>query len=72
MIAASSSGSGFIFIVALGTLWRARIRYTVPMLFCLAFFFNFIQADRATATLERAERALAVVGKTKPFLIVYY
>jgi cytochrome c oxidase subunit 1 len=26
----------------MGTLWRARIRYTVPMLFCLAFFFNFL------------------------------
>jgi cytochrome c oxidase subunit I len=25
----------------MGTLWRARIRYTVPMLFSLAFFFNF-------------------------------
>jgi cytochrome c oxidase subunit 1 len=34
--------TGFIFIVAMGTLWRARIRYTVPMLFCLAFFFNFL------------------------------
>jgi cytochrome c oxidase subunit I len=26
----------------MGTLWRARIRYTVPMLFALAFFFNFL------------------------------
>ena len=26
----------------MGTLWRARIRYTVPMLFSLAFFFNFL------------------------------
>src|SRR5712691_11582930 len=34
--------TGFIFVVAMGTLWRARIRYTVPMLFCLAFFFNFL------------------------------
>jgi cytochrome c oxidase subunit 1 len=24
------------------TLWRGRIRYTVPMLFCLAWFFNFL------------------------------
>jgi cytochrome c oxidase subunit 1 len=23
-------------------LWRARIRYTVPMLFALSFFFNFL------------------------------
>ena len=34
--------TGFIFIVGIGTLWRARIRYTVPMLFSLAFFFNFL------------------------------
>jgi len=34
--------TGFIFIVGMGTLWRARIRYTVPMLFALAFFFNFL------------------------------
>src|SRR5437588_797828 len=34
--------TGFIFLNALGTLWRARIRFTVPMLFALAFFFNFL------------------------------
>jgi cytochrome c oxidase subunit 1 len=34
--------TGFIFLVAMGTIWRARIRYTVPMLFSLAFFFNFL------------------------------
>ena len=33
--------TGFIFLCGMATLWRARIRYTVPMLFCLAFFFNF-------------------------------
>jgi cytochrome c oxidase subunit 1 len=33
--------TGFIFLIAMGTLWRGRIRYTVPMLFALAFFFNF-------------------------------
>ena len=27
--------TGFIFLVAMGTIWRARIRYTVPMLFCI-------------------------------------
>jgi cytochrome c oxidase subunit 1 len=26
----------------MGTLWRGRIRFTVPMLFALAFFFNFL------------------------------
>jgi len=34
--------TGFVFLAGMGTLWRARIRYTVPMLFCLAFFFNFL------------------------------
>ncbi len=34
--------TGFIFLVALGTLWRAKIRFTVPMLFVFAFFFNFL------------------------------
>ncbi len=34
--------TGFIFICALGTLWRGRIRLTVPMLFSLAWLFNFL------------------------------
>jgi len=34
--------TGLIFLNALGTLWRAKIRFTVPMLFSLAFFFNFL------------------------------
>jgi cytochrome c oxidase subunit I len=34
--------TGFIFLVALGTLWKAKIRYTVPMLFTLAMYFNFL------------------------------
>jgi cytochrome c oxidase subunit I len=34
--------TGFIFLVALGTLWRAKIRFEVPMLFVFAFFFNFL------------------------------
>ena len=34
--------TGFIFLVAMGTLWRGRIRFTVPMLFCLAWIFNFL------------------------------
>ena len=33
--------TGLIFLCGMGTLWRAKIRYTVPMLFCLAWFFNF-------------------------------
>ncbi len=34
--------TGFIFICALGTLWQGRIRLTVPMLFVLAWLFNFL------------------------------
>ncbi|MGZ4173123.1 MAG: cytochrome c oxidase subunit I [Solirubrobacteraceae bacterium] len=34
--------TGVIFLIAMGTLWKARIRFTVPMLFALAFFFNFL------------------------------
>jgi len=33
--------TGFIFLCGMMTLWRAKIRYTVPMLFVLAWFFNF-------------------------------
>jgi cytochrome c oxidase subunit I len=34
--------TGFIFLVGMGTLWKARIRLTVPMMFALGFFFNFL------------------------------
>jgi cytochrome c oxidase subunit 1 len=34
--------TGFIFLVALGTFWKAKIRYTVPMLFALGMLFNFL------------------------------
>jgi cytochrome c oxidase subunit I len=34
--------TGFVFVAALGTLWLGRIRLTVPMLFCLAWIFNFL------------------------------
>ncbi|MGO9906825.1 MAG: cbb3-type cytochrome c oxidase subunit I [Solirubrobacteraceae bacterium] len=34
--------TGFIFLCFMGTLWRGRIRFTVPMLFCLAWAFNFL------------------------------
>ena len=34
--------TGFIFLCAMGTIWRGRIRFTVPMLFCLAWVFNFL------------------------------
>jgi cytochrome c oxidase subunit 1 len=34
--------TGLIVVAALGTLWRGRIRFEVPMLFCLAWIFNFL------------------------------
>jgi cytochrome c oxidase subunit 1 len=34
--------TGFIFLNAMGTLWKGKIRYTAPMLFCLGFLFNFL------------------------------
>ncbi len=34
--------TGFIFLCFIGTLWRGRISFTVPMLFCLAWAFNFL------------------------------
>ena len=34
--------TGFVFLVGLGTLWKARIRLTVPMMFALGFYFNFL------------------------------
>ena len=34
--------TGFIFICVMGTLWKARMSFTVPMLFCLGWVFNFL------------------------------
>jgi cytochrome c oxidase subunit 1 len=34
--------TGIIYLVALGTLWRARTRFSAPMLFIFGFFFNFL------------------------------
>jgi cytochrome c oxidase subunit 1 len=34
--------TGFIFLCFMGTLWKGRISFTVPMLFCLAWAFNFL------------------------------
>ena len=34
--------TGFTFLCGMMTLWRGQIRYSVPMLFCLAWFFNFL------------------------------
>ncbi len=34
--------TGFTFLCFMGTMWRGRIRFTVPMLFCLGWAFNFL------------------------------
>jgi cytochrome c oxidase subunit 1 len=34
--------TGFIYLVALGTFWKAKIRFTVPMLFAIGMLFNFL------------------------------
>jgi len=34
--------TSFIFLAAFGTLWKSKVRFSVPMLFSLAFISNFI------------------------------
>src|SRR5579875_3152275 len=34
--------TGFIFLVAMGTFWKAKITFSIPMLFALFFYFNFL------------------------------
>ena len=34
--------TGFIYLVAMGTFWKAKIRFTVPMLFAIGMYFNFL------------------------------
>jgi cytochrome c oxidase subunit 1 len=34
--------TGIIYLAAVGTLWRARLRLTVPMLFIIGMLFNFL------------------------------
>jgi cytochrome c oxidase subunit I len=34
--------TGFIFLVGMGTLYKAKIRFEVPMLFALSVYFNFL------------------------------
>src|SRR5260370_24010492 len=46
--------TGFIFLVGMGTLWKCKIRFTVPMRFCLAFFWNFRVAAISARCVSQA------------------
>ncbi len=49
--------TGFTFLCGMMTIWRGHIRFTVPMLFCLAWFFNFLHRRAlGRLPLRRAER----------------
>jgi cytochrome c oxidase subunit I len=39
---AISIPTSIVYLVAIGTLWRCRARFTVPMLFIMGFLFNFL------------------------------
>jgi cytochrome c oxidase subunit I len=34
--------TGFIYLVAMGTFWKAKLRLTVPMLFAMGMYINFL------------------------------
>ena len=34
--------TGFIYLVGMGTLYKAKIRFEIPMLFAMALYFNFL------------------------------
>jgi cytochrome c oxidase subunit 1 len=54
--------TGLIFLCGMATLWRARIRYTVPMLFCLAWFFNFFIGGASGVFLSDVPSDVATHG----------
>src|ERR1039457_2088401 len=49
--------TGFIFLNTMGTLWKAKIRYEVPMLFALAMGFNFLIGGISGVFLSEIGRA---------------
>jgi cytochrome c oxidase subunit 1 len=54
--------TGFIYLVALGTLWKAKIRLDVPMLFALGMFFNFLVGGIAGVFLSDVPVDVTVHG----------
>ena len=59
---AISLPTGLVFLAGMGTLWRAKIRYTVPMLFCLAWFFNFFIGGASGVFLSDVPSDVATHG----------
>jgi cytochrome c oxidase subunit 1 len=59
---AISVPTGLIFLAGMGTLWRAKIRYRVPMLFCLAWFFNFFIGGASGVFLSDVPSDVATHG----------
>jgi cytochrome c oxidase subunit 1 len=44
--------TGFIFLCFMGTLWKGRMTFTVPMLFCMAWAFNFLVGGASGVVLS--------------------
>jgi cytochrome c oxidase subunit 1 len=59
---AISVPTGLVFLAGMATLWRAKIRYTVPMLFCLAWFFNFFIGGASGVFLSDVPSDVATHG----------
>jgi cytochrome c oxidase subunit 1 len=59
---AISLPTGLVFLAGMGTLWRAKIRYRVPMLFCLAWFFNFFVGGASGVFLSDVPSDVATHG----------
>jgi cytochrome c oxidase subunit I len=54
--------TGLIFLCGMGTLWKARIRFKVPMLFVLAWFFNFFIGGASGVFLADAPSDVSTHG----------
>jgi cytochrome c oxidase subunit 1 len=54
--------TGFTFLCGMMTLWRGRIRFTVPLLFCLAWFFNFLLGGLSGVFLSDAPSDVTTHG----------
>ncbi len=46
--------TGFIFLCFMGTMWKARTTFAVPMLFCMGWAFNFLIGGASGVVLSDA------------------